>query len=146
MQYAPTLLRPIVAIQTRHGSPSYKRSVTGDELKTGLSLTSDAGSNPSSLPSLPPFLRGLASSSMLTTSLMEGRSFASFAVQSTAILRTKSISSSTCLQFPTFLSIILVNGSFSLIFRRTHSTMSTESPNSGSTGRFPVMSSIKTTP
>nr|GLL23179.1 hypothetical protein TorRG33x02_009900 [Ipomoea trifida] len=46
------------------------------------------------------FLLGLASASIVMMSLMDGLSLGSFEVQRSAILRTKSISSWTCLHFP----------------------------------------------
>ncbi|KAH1258457.1 hypothetical protein GmHk_03G008185 [Glycine max] len=80
------------------------------------------------------------------TSLMVGLSFGSLAVQRIAILRTKSISSTTCLLFPTLGSNTSSSDLLSLIFILSHSTMSIDSPKSESNGLFPVRSSNKTTP
>lgn len=112
----------------------YTRPFTGEVVKTGFSML------------LLLFLRGLASPSIVNTSLMDGLSLGSLAVQRSAILRTNSISSWTCLQLPTLLSSDSSKGLLSLIFLRIHSTMFTDSPNSGSNGRFPVRSYSRTTP
>ena len=121
---------------------SYRRPFTGDVVKTGLSLLVV---HPSLLLLL--FLRGFASPSIVMTSLMEGLSFGSLAVQRSASLRTNSISSWTCLQLPTLGSSASSNDLLSLTFLHIRSTMSTDSLNSGYVNRLSKLrSSSRTTP
>lgn len=134
------LVLPI--LQTDLVSCSYIRPFTGDVVKTGFSLSTAFPMAPVLLL----FLRGFASPSMVMTSLMDGLSFGSLAVQRSAIRRTKSISSWTCLQFPTIGSSVSSRDLFSRIILRIHSTMSPDSANLGSNGCLPVISSIRTTP
>ena len=122
---------------------AYRNPGSGEVVKTGLSLATPLLPTPVLLL----FRLGFASPSMVSTSLIDGRSLGDLAVHSTAIRSTSSISSRTCSHWPPMLASSNSSTPRLLLSRsRTHPTMSRQSPNSGSMGRFPVSSSMRTTP